>query len=181
MMGMDDDEDLFAKAMSVVKPIGKSDKANVKANIEKPKPRKREIHRKVENQPPPAIRPVAGLAPAEGDEPWILKASGISQEKLKQLGAGRPSVDIEADLHGMTRDEALKALESLLQAALDEKARVLCIVHGRGLHSQGRPVLKETVYQWLRSGPYASYILAAIPKPYTGGGSALVLLRRNRT
>jgi DNA-nicking Smr family endonuclease len=68
----------------------------------------------------------------------------------------------------------------MLEIALTDQHRVLCIVHGRGLHSQGKPVLKEAVYQWLRSGSYANHILAAIPKPYTGGGSCLVLLRRNR-
>jgi DNA-nicking Smr family endonuclease len=170
-----DDEDLFSKAMSVVRPITKSDKIKPK----KPKAKK-EISRKG------AITIVAPtithkeIAPEAGEEPWILKSSGVSQEKLKQLGVGKPPIDLETDLHGMTRDAALAALEKLMAMAIDEKFRVLCIVHGRGLHSQGKPVLKEMVYQWLKSGPFAGHILAAIPKPYTGGGSCLVLLRRNR-
>jgi len=171
-----DDEDLFAKAMSVVRPLAKPDKVT----IEKSKP-KRDIHTKqlVTKQHVP-VQTTLEHAPEAGDEPWILKASGVSQDRLKQLGLGRPPIDIEADLHGMTRDEALAALESLFEQALTEKRRVICLVHGRGLHSQGRPVLKEAVYQWLRSGPFSHHVLAAIPKPYTGGGSALVLLRRRR-
>jgi DNA-nicking Smr family endonuclease len=174
------DDDLFARAMSVVRPIAKSDKADIK----KPKPKRGLPGKLLRKRPSPVVIPPADhghTAPEPAEEPWILKASGISREKLKQLAAGRPPVDIETDLHGMTRDEALSALEQMLESALDEKLRVLCIVHGRGLHSQGKPVLKEAVYQWFRSGPYASHILAAIPKPYTGGGSCLVLLRRNRS
>lgn len=170
-----DDEDLFAKAMSVVRPLSKPDKITV----EKPKPKRRPGQKR---QTPVS----AAASPRITDDlkpdrdPWTLKASGVSQEKLKQLGAGRPPIDIETDLHGMTRDEACTALAQMFDIALAERARVLCIVHGRGLHSQGKPVLKEAVYQWLRSGPYASHILATIPKPYTGGGSCLVLLRRDR-
>ncbi|MFQ5519595.1 MAG: Smr/MutS family protein [Mariprofundus sp.] len=169
------DEDLFTKAMSVVRPIAKPDKVIP----DKPK-QKKELRLKPHSLSvsQPASHPHASLQQA--DEPWILKASGVSQEKLKQLGAGRPKIDIETDLHGMNREEALKTLEKLMHIALDDSLRVLCIVHGRGLHSQGRPVLKEAVYGWLRSGPFSSHILAAIPKPYTGGGSCLVLLRRNR-
>jgi len=170
-----DDEELFSKAMSVVRPIAASDKVK----IEKPKPKrlKRDVHRK----------PLSELsstpkhsAPDTTEDPWTLINSGVSREKVKQLGAGKPPIGLEIDLHGMTRDEALLGLVRLFEEALSEKKRVVCIVHGRGLHSQGKPVLKEATYQWLRSGPFASLILAAISKPYTGGGSCLVLLRRER-
>jgi len=162
--------------MGKVHPIAKPDKVKTV----KPKP-KRDIHSK---QLAIKTGPVAPLVPErtpeEGDDIWVLKDGGVSREKLKQLGAGKPPIDIEVDLHGLTRDEAIKDLERVMQSALSEKFRVLCIVHGRGLHSQGKPVLKEAVYEWLRSGPHACHVLAVIPKPYTGGGSALVLLRRSR-
>lgn len=162
--------------MGKVRPLAKPDKVQP----EKPKP-KRDIHSKqlVPTRQMP-VPPTPQLALEEGEEPWILKTSGISREKLKALGAGRPPIDLETDLHGMNREQALAGLAQMMEVAIAERFRVLCIVHGRGLHSQGKPVLKEAVYEWLRSGPYASHILAAIPKPYTGGGSALVLLRRNR-
>lgn len=170
-----DDEDLFTQAMSVVRPLAKPDKIT----IEKPKVRKipaQKQHAPINSFNTP--RTTDELKP--GGDPWTLKASGVSQEKLKQLGAGRPPVDIETDLHGMSRDEALSTLEKMFETALNEHSRALSIVHGRGLHSQGKPVLKEAVYQWFCSGPYAAHILAAIPRPHTGGGSCLVLLRRDR-
>ena len=170
-----DDEELFSKAMSVVRPIATSDKIKV----EKPQSKrlKRDIHRKPLRGQGSASR---HAPPGATEDPWTLINSGVSREKLKQLAAGKPAIGLEIDLHGMTRDEALSGLERLFEAALSEKKRVVCIVHGRGLHSQGKPVLKEAVYQWLGAGPFASQVLAVIPKPHTGGGSCLVLLRRER-
>lgn len=171
-----DEEKLFAQAMGKVRKLKQAEKVQP----QKPKP-KRDIHTK--QFPLPAAsaqQQLAQLAPEPGDEPWILKAGGISQGKLKELAAGKPPIDLEIDLHGMNREQALAELEKMLQNAIAEKRRVLCIVHGRGLHSQGKPVLKEAVYEWLHSGPFAGHILAVIPKPQTGGGSALVLLRRQR-
>jgi len=171
-----DDDELFAQAMGKVRPLA----GNGKILTEKPKP-KRDIHTGLLVKAGTAdLPPAFGQAPETADEPWILKADGISREKLKSLGAGRPPIDLEVDLHGMTRDETLAGMERVMLNALQDRLRVVCIVHGRGLHSHGRPVLKEAVYEWLRSGPFAGHVLAVIPKPYTGGGSALVLLRRHR-
>jgi len=172
-----DEEDLFAKMVGAVRPIkGKERKVSPEA-----KPRKR---------PRPVLRehPLAASTPLKVSDglqsthdPWTFKSSGVSPDKLKKLAAGNPPARMELDLHGMTRDEALQALQSSIDEALERGDRAICVVHGRGLHSQGKPVLKEAVYQWLRSGPYAGHILAATPKPNTGGGSALILLRRKRS
>jgi DNA-nicking Smr family endonuclease len=171
-----DDEELFSKAMSVVRPIASSDK--ITAERPRSKQVQRDIHRKPSGGQPPATR---HSVPEATEDPWTLINSGVSHEKLKQLAAGKPPVGVETDLHGMTRNEALSELERLFEEAISGKVRVISVVHGRGLHSQGKPVLKEALYQWLGSGPFASHVLAAIPKPYTGGGSCLILLRRERS
>jgi DNA-nicking Smr family endonuclease len=171
-----DDEELFSKAMGVVRPIASSDKIKV----EKPRSKrfKRDIHRKPLIKESPAAR---HSTPESTEDPWTLINSGISREKLKQLAAGKPPVGVEIDLHGMTRNEALSELERLFEAAMSGKVRVISVIHGRGLHSQGKPILKEATYQWLGSGPFANQVLAAIPRPNTGGGSCLILLRRDRS
>lgn len=112
---------------------------------------------------------------------WVLKESGVSNERLRQLAAGRPGVDFELDLHGMSREQAYTALSLCMDTARTKSWRVLCLVHGRGMHSSdGKAVLKKAVYIWLKEGPYAGRVLAVIPKPGTAGGSCLVLLRRKR-
>jgi len=97
-------------------------------------------------------------------------ADGMSRERLKRLAAGRPPIECTFDLHGMTRNEALAMLEEACGQAISEGVRVFCIIHGRGLHSQGRAILKEAVYHWLRQGPLAHRVLAIIPQPGSGCG-----------
>jgi len=170
---MTDDDDVFGEAMHGVKKM--NTKPRRQANKTHPK-----IH-KIKEIPSPSFERLEGVRPDKSAEPWVLKTDGISQERLRQLAKGRPPVDTEVDLHGMTREEAFAALEHCMQQALMQHNRVLCLVHGRGLHSQdGRPILKQAVHDWLVEGPFAAYVLATIPKPGTRGGSCLVLLRRQR-
>ncbi|MGB9761249.1 MAG: Smr/MutS family protein [Caldimicrobium thiodismutans] len=54
-------------------------------------------------------------------------------------------------------------------------------MHGRGLSSKGKPVLKEKVREWLEKGPYRKYILAyASAKPCDGGPGATYVLLTQR-
>lgn len=170
---MSDDNNLFGDAMRGVQKLQREPRRQ--AN----KPRS-QVHMITEAERPFAVA-LEGIRPEKLAEPWILKADGISRERLRQLANGRPAVDMEVDLHGMTREQAFAALERALQQSLTVHDRVLCLVHGRGLHSQdGRPILKEAVYRWLAEGPFAGYVLGVVPKPETRGGSCLVLLRRTR-
>jgi DNA-nicking Smr family endonuclease len=172
---MSGDEDLFGKAMQDVRRI----ETEPRRVVEKSKPRfRQDVHT---GQVQSAAYSAPAHRPVKSAEPWTLKADGVSAERLRQLGAGRPAIDAETDLHGMTREGMYGALSQLMEQALESGWRVLSLVHGRGLHSEdGRAILKDAVYEWLRDGPYAGWVLAAIPKPGTGGGSALVLLRRRR-
>ena len=170
-----EEDDLCGKAMQDVRRI----ESEPRRVAEKPKAQLRQDIHTGRIQSAAASAPMHRPEPA--DEPWILKADGVSSERLRQLGAGRPSIDAETDLHGMTREEMYRSLSYVMEQALERGWRVLSLVHGRGLHSEdGKAVLKEAVYAWLRDGPYAGWILAAVPKPGTGGGSALILLRRRR-
>ena len=152
-------------------------KPNDKIELAKPKPRPASVVANRRPALPPSPSPVAD-APRPTDQAGVFKADGVSNERLKRLAAGRPPVEKTFDLHGVTRDEALTLLENGFAQACSDGRRVLCIIHGRGLHSPGRPVLKQAVYHWLREGPYAGAVLAVTPQPGSGGGACLVLLRR---
>jgi DNA-nicking Smr family endonuclease len=165
----DPEDDLFAKAMRGVRPVRKTTRIRPSSPAPAAKPPSGPVHK----APAP---PVSDHAPVAGEAPWTLCASGVSRERLRRL-AGEP-VECEIDLHGHTRDGALRALETAIMAALADGRRTLCIVHGRGLHSQGRPVLKQAVFQWLREGPCAGCVLAAVPRIGSGGGASTILLRR---
>jgi len=168
-----DDNDLFGNAMRGVRRL----QSEPRRQTNGPHPRVHQVNQAEQ----PSSTGLKDVRPERLNEPWVLKANGVSRERLRQLANGRPSVDMEVDLHGMTREEAFSALEHSLQQALTGHCRVLCLVHGRGLHSQdGHPVLKEAVYRWLTESSFAEHVLAVIPRPGTRGGSCLVLLRRKR-
>ncbi|GAV20050.1 hypothetical protein MMIC_P1011 [Mariprofundus micogutta] len=170
-----DEDKLFADAMTLVKPIGPTSKKQPPQK-QQPKrvPRYAVKHPRLVNERDQSPQASAHVT----DDPWVLRADGISRERLKQLAAGNPAVSLTLDLHGLTRNEALDLLDNEFLQAISRKQRVIAIIHGRGLHSQGKPVLKDAVYQWLRDGSMARFVLAVMPQPGSGGGACLVLLRR---
>ncbi|PCI43041.1 MAG: hypothetical protein COB41_08085 [Proteobacteria bacterium] len=170
--------DLFAEAMQQVQPIEKKVKITSSTTVKK-KLRK-DIHQRANHAPHQHISlPKSSLK--KGDASWVLRANGVSSELLKKLSNGQIPIDYSIDLHGMTRDKSIAVLEETIQSSLQASERVLCIIHGRGLHSpDGRPVLKHSVYQWLKDSSMSAHILAVTPAPNTAGGSCLVLLRRDK-
>jgi len=173
---MADEDALFAEAMGKVRPLADSNKIDSE-NLKKRKKQLPSRGGRVGTIEPPQ----RAFSPEITDDPWQLIADGVSRERVRRLGAGRPPVTSTFDLHGMRRDEALVLLVSGFEEALLDGQRALRIIHGRGLHSQGKAILKGVVYHWLREGAYAHAVLAAIPEPGSGGGACLVLLRRQGT
>jgi DNA-nicking Smr family endonuclease len=171
----DDGKSLFAEAMGKVQPLTPADKVA----SGKPKPARPSESIPFRRPPSHSIAQASvALSVQPTSDPWTFVADGMSRERLKRLSAGRPPIERTFDLHGMTRNEALAMLEDACGQASSEGVRVFCIIHGRGLHSQGRAILKEAVYHWLRQGPLAHRVLAIIPQPGSGGGACLLLLRR---
>ncbi len=170
------EQDLFTEAMGKVQPL-KS--AADKVVVTKPKPHRPKGNTAIlSEQVSPVSKRSTALSVQATSDPWVFVADGVSRDRLRRLAAGRPPVGQTFDLHGMTRDEALDMLELGVGRAISESKRVICIIHGRGLHSQGKAVLKESVHHWLRQGIFAHAVLAVIPQPGSGGGACLVLLRR---
>ncbi len=184
-MNIDDDSDLFAQAMQHVQPIAKSKKikphiAAKPAHTKRKKilPIKSSISQHSAQHSPQHVR---HTNLQDDGAPWVLRANGVSPDTLKKLAKGQPRISKTLDLHGMTTDEAVHATENCLKSILASGGRVACIIHGRGLHSQdGRAILKQSIYTWLRCGSMSHHILAVIPTPETRGGSCLILLRRDK-
>ncbi len=83
------------------------------------------------------------------------------------------------DLHGLTEKEAKDALVKFLKEAKEEKLRKICVIHGKGLHSQdGIGVLKSVVELTLKESGVVSESFA--PKAQYGGSGALwIILKEN--
>ena len=68
--------------------------------------------------------------------------------------ARRLGVQAELDLHGLNGREAEQALERFVQDARRRGLRKILVIHGKGHHSQGEPVLQRVVRSFLEKCPY---------------------------
>lgn len=103
---------------------------------------------------------------------------GISIHTMRSLRRGRYAIKDELDLHGLTSEQAHKALRTFLVNCVHTGSRCVRIVHGKGLRSGARgPVLKASVNRWLRQW---DEVLAFVSAPSRDGGTGAlyVLLRR---
>ena len=101
--------------------------------------------------------------------------SGVSRDELRKLKRGDYPAQDQKDLHGMTAAEACESAGRFLDESRHRRHRCVCIVHGRGLHSEGNvAVLQAKVRACLRSHPS---VLAYVNAPRSLGGAVYVLLR----
>lgn len=127
---------------------------------------------------------VSGDAPfdlADSDEFIEGRVAGLDHHLVRKLRRGEFAVQGHVDLHGMSRDEAKRAVEGFLRASRNAGKRCVLLVHGRGLHSKDQlPVLKEALRSWLSTARFGRHVLAfATARPVDGGAGAIyVLLRR---
>ena len=94
-----------------------------------------------------------------------------------------PTRDIESmepqavlDLHGMSSREAEQALERFIYDARSRALSKVLIVHGKGNHSQGEPVLQGVVRRYLEKCPYTG-AFASAKRKHGGRGATWVVIR----
>lgn len=124
---------------------------------------------------------------AEAQEAWLERYGTPDQaERDESSDLARMSrkdlesipVDASIDLHGMTSREAEAALDSFLRTAELSRFGKVLIVHGKGLHSSGEPVLAGTVRRCLERRKSIGRFGKAT-KAEGGGGATWALLKRN--
>jgi DNA-nicking Smr family endonuclease len=115
---------------------------------------------------------------AETGDALLFRRAAISEPVFRQLRRGHYRVDGEIDLHGLTAAMVVPALRSFLADALNHDARVVRVIHGKGLRSGNRgPVLKLVASDYLRR--VGAVLAFASAREVDGGsGAILVLLAR---
>lgn len=162
------DSDLFRDAVQDVKPLT-SDKIPLRH------PAKRATKRAA-SQPAITDRLSDEFIPP-CDNLLEFMRPGVQRTLFKQLRTGKLPVESHLDLHGMTRDAARIALQQFLQLAQQQRLKVVCIVHGKGYHSEdGRPVIKAMVNKWLQDLPEVLAFCSAQPRD-GGSGAVYALLK----
>jgi len=98
--------------------------------------------------------------------------------RLRQLKRGALRIDLELDLHGLTRDEAIENLARFVTGAFARGQRAVLVITGKGNNSPGEPVLQGAVAGWLRDkgkGMVAEF--APAPRNMGGSGAFVVFLK----
>jgi DNA-nicking Smr family endonuclease len=107
----------------------------------------------------------------------IAKREPLRKPTKKDV-ARIPSRDT-LDLHGHTAEEAKGMLLAFLKRAYTSQRRLVLIIHGKGLHSGGKGVLKRMVHRVITQDG-AAYALKSMNAPAQKGGSGatVVWIRR---
>jgi DNA-nicking Smr family endonuclease len=136
----------------------------------------------------PAPRPKAPAAPAPlrlppapEPPPALDRFAGIDRRNAERLKRGKLKIEARLDLHGMTQDEAHRALLWFVRGARADGKRCVLVITGRGTFGGG--VLKGAVPRWFEEAEFRPHLLAISPaQPRDGGAGALyVMLRRSVT
>lgn len=122
-----------------------------------------------------SLAPVSPLAPVEeSGDALLYRRPEVNPALFRRLRAGHFRIDGEIDLHGLTAAMAGPALQQFLAEALRQRARVVRVVHGKGLRSGHRgPVLKGVAGHFLAR---SSAVLAFASAREVDGGSGAILV-----
>lgn len=101
--------------------------------------------------------------------------------RLRQIRRGGIRIDLQLDLHGLTREEALENLDRFVKGAYNRGQKGVLVITGKGNNSAGEPVLKSAVAGWLREngkGMVSEFIQA--PNDMGGSGAVVVFLKEKK-
>jgi len=104
----------------------------------------------------------------------------VHPRATRHLHGGRFSIQAHIDLHGLSVPEAERSVDDFLREAIRSGKRAVLIVHGRGLSSPRRPILKTKVRDWLTRGIWRKWVMAFTSARLCdgGAGATYVLLRQ---
>ena len=126
------------------------------------------------------VRHGKGFIVAQTPEYIEGKSDRVHPAILERLHRGDFSIQAHIDLHGLTVESAHEAFEKFLKTSILTGKQAVLVVHGRGLSSPVKPVLKTKVQEWLTSGPWRKWVIAFSSARHCdgGAGATYVLLRR---
>jgi DNA-nicking Smr family endonuclease len=169
------DVDLFAAAMSGVKPLKGHKKTGRAAGV---------IPRAEPEGPSgPRKRSLAALGVATASE-LSADDQNFDRDISRSLSRGKLLPQASLDLHGMTLAAAERAVAAFLEDATARDLRVVLIVTGKGLRLEGGRMLggriRAEFVGWLNRADNRHRVRAVRPAHarHGGGGAFYVLLRR---
>lgn len=176
-----DEEKLFEKAMKDVIPISRGNSGERITGVKLPEISKIDTDAEVFASLRNLIENGEGFIVA--DTPEYIEGTGYSANRItvERLHRGEFSIQAHIDLHGLNADDARKRLENFLKESIVSGKRAVLIIHGRGLSSPVKPVLKTKVIEWLTAGSWRKWVIAySSARLCDGGTGATYVLLRQR-
>ncbi|MBD3611919.1 MAG: Smr/MutS family protein, partial [Hydrogenovibrio crunogenus] len=173
----DEDKSLFADAVQGVKKLNQ-DKKVVPHQTSSLKPKVRRHSPLNDKSPYGHSVETASFSQVTAHESLTYQQPSVHAQDMKRLKNGKFHTHWQLDLHGYTEDQADKILKDFLIDAIQQQARYLIIVHGKGYNSKTDfPVLKNLVNQRLPQVPQVLAYCSAQPKD-GGTGAVYVFLKK---
>jgi DNA-nicking Smr family endonuclease len=91
-----------------------------------------------------------GVYDKDAEEGGVKASAAEKRRRLRNMKA-----QAALDIHGMTRDEAWRALETFFHESLRLDREKILVIHGKGNHTAGEPVLKRMVMDFIEHCPNA--------------------------
>jgi len=108
-------------------------------------------------------------------------ANNVSPEVARRLHHGYFSIQAHIDLHGLGANDAHQVFDRFLNKSVMAGKQAVLIIHGRGLSSPHKPILKTKVYKWLTAAPWHKWVIAfSSARLCDGGAGATYVLLRPR-
>ncbi len=98
--------------------------------------------------------------------------------RMKQFEKGQLKPQAELDLHGLTVAEAANRVSFFLQNSIYHGYDVVLVITGKGLHSEGGPVLRQAIEDVLTNSREEVVEWGVAPGRYGGSGALVVFLRK---
>lgn len=176
----DEDSALFREMNRGVRPLKQSDRADLRRAKPQPTPIQQPDGELPNRWYDDALQPLHPPPAVEAEEALFYVRDHLPHSTLQKLKKGHFCSELELDLHGLTTAQAHKALQQLLQHALQRQLRCFRVIHGKGNRSaEQTPVLKSWVNQWLRQQPEVLAFCSA--RQREGGTGALYILLKRTT
>ena len=172
-----DDEALFFNAFADVNPLHPGKAAPHRAKAQAAKLQKDDEEMRVFLQAVEALRMDVRFS----DQPPEQDAPRVPVNRLRQVRRGGIRIDLQLDLHGLTRDEAIENLDRFVKGAYNRGQKGVLVITGKGNNSPGEPVLKLAVVGWLKEiGKTMVSEFVAAPRDMGGTGAFVVFLKEKK-
>ncbi len=175
------DQDLFRDAMADVVPLSRGERRVSAARRVYYDPDDMDFDAESMERLKDLVESGKGFVVADTSEYMEGINHRAHPEILERLHRGDFTVQASIDLHGYNVQSAKESFDDFIKDAIASGKRSVLVVHGRGLSSPKKPVLKTKVKEWLTSGPFRKWVLAfSSARSCDGGAGATYVLLRNR-